>query len=48
MEAIREEFQNGKEYYALDGQSIKVLPDLPKDRPAPEFLKWHNEEIYLD
>jgi putative restriction endonuclease len=44
---IREEFQNGREYYALDGKPVKVLPDLEKSRPAPEFLQWHNEQIYL-
>ena len=44
---IREEFQNGKEYYALDGKLLKVLPDIEIHRPAPEFLGWHNEQIYL-
>ncbi len=44
---IREEFQNGKEYYALDGRPLKVLPEIDKYRPAPEFLRWHNEQIYL-
>jgi len=44
---IREEFQNGREYYALDGKPVKVLPDLERNRPAPEFLRWHNEQIYL-
>ena len=44
---IREEFENGRDYYALDGKPVKVLPDLEKNRPAPEFLQWHNEQIYL-
>lgn len=45
--SIREEFQNGRDYYALDGSSVKVLPELERDRPTSEFLKWHNEQIYL-
>jgi putative restriction endonuclease len=44
---IREEFQNGKEYYAMDGQLLKVMPEVPKDRPARDFLDWHNKEVYL-
>jgi putative restriction endonuclease len=42
-----EEFQNGRDYYALDGKPVKVLPDLERNRPAPEFLRWHNEQMYL-
>jgi putative restriction endonuclease len=44
---IREEFENGRDYYALDGKPVKVLPDLERNRPAPEFLQWHNEQMYL-
>jgi putative restriction endonuclease len=44
---IREEFQNGKEYYAMDGKLLRVLPDQERDRPAKEFLEWHNNEVYL-
>jgi putative restriction endonuclease len=45
---IREEFQNGKEYYALDGRPVKILPERIQDRPSNVFLKWHNQEIYLE
>ncbi|MGA7740570.1 MAG: HNH endonuclease [Polyangia bacterium] len=44
---IRQEFENGRDYYALGGKPVKVLPDLENNRPAPEFLQWHNEQIYL-
>jgi len=44
---IREEFQNGKEYYAMDGKLLKVMPELDQDRPAKDFLEWHNKEGLL-
>lgn len=39
---IREEFENGRHYYALHGQSLAVLPRHEGARPAPEFLEWHH------
>jgi putative restriction endonuclease len=42
---LKEEFDNGKEYYALHGQKI-LLPDTPAFRPSPEQLTWHNEHVY--
>jgi putative restriction endonuclease len=39
---IREEFENGRHYYALDGQALAVLPRHEAARPAPEFLEWHH------
>jgi putative restriction endonuclease len=40
---IKEEFQNGKHYYALHGQPLAVLPKNPDSQPAREFLEWHNQ-----
>jgi putative restriction endonuclease len=42
---LKEEFDNGKEYYALNGRRI-LLPDAPSYRPSVEQLAWHNENIY--
>ena len=42
---LKEEFDNGKEYYALHGKSI-LLPDAPAFRPSPAQLSWHNEHVY--
>lgn len=42
---IREQFSNGREYYRFDDQPLAVLPVAPADRPAPEFLRWHNERF---
>jgi putative restriction endonuclease len=44
---IKEEFNNGREYYPLHGKRLKNLPDSALDRPAMEFINWHNEEIYV-
>jgi putative restriction endonuclease len=42
---IREEFHNGKEYYALHGQEMR-LPEYGDRRPSMELLRWHNENVY--
>lgn len=43
---IREEFANGREYYAFHGKPLAVLPGELAERPATEFLRWHNENCY--
>ncbi len=43
---IREDFENGRDYYALHGRAVRV-PARAGDRPAGEFLRWHNQEAYL-
>ena len=42
---LKDEFDNGKEYYALQGRKI-VLPESPVFRPSEEQLTWHNENVY--
>ena len=42
---IREEFSNGRDYYALDGRVIR-LPEESAWRPNPQFLEWHAETIF--
>ena len=44
---LHEEFENGRVYYALDGQSLANVPDRLTDQPGREFLEWHNSEVYL-
>ena len=44
---IREDFNNGKFYYALHGKELAVLPEKAGERPASEFINWHNSEKYL-
>ncbi len=45
---IREEFSNGKEYYAMHGRELKVVPRLPSHRPAAEFLEWHQNHCFTN
>jgi HNH endonuclease len=39
---IREEFENGREYYAMHGKRIRD-PRLPTDAPSVEALRRHND-----
>lgn len=43
---IKEEYNNGKAYYAMAGQRLLVTPELMRDLPNKEFLRWHNEKVY--
>ena len=42
---IREEFENGRDYYKYNGQSMHP-PQNWMDRPSREYLAWHNETVY--
>ena len=42
---IREEFDNGDDYYAL-GRTLVRLPERRADRPRREFLEWHNDVVF--
>lgn len=44
---IREEFENGREYYEHNGQPLLLVPGGAEERPSPAFLHWHNEHRYL-
>ena len=43
---IKEEFENGKEYYQFHGKELLFLPKQDRERPRAEFIQWHNENIY--
>lgn len=43
---LRQEFDNGEEFYAKQGERIE-LPDRRADRPNSEFLEWHMDEVFL-
>lgn len=43
---LETQFHNGKEYLALHGRAI-ALPREAGDRPAREFLEWHNENRFV-
>jgi len=44
---IREQFENGKEYYKYAGQRLLVVPGNEDDKPAPDLLRWHNENVFV-
>ncbi|MGB8265456.1 MAG: HNH endonuclease [Candidatus Velthaea sp.] len=43
--AIRDNFENGRDYYALDNAEIRLPSDSAK-APAREFLEWHYDELF--
>jgi putative restriction endonuclease len=42
---IREDYENGRDYYALHGRPIE-LPSRNEAKPAPDVLRWHNEQVF--
>ncbi|MEP6753870.1 MAG: HNH endonuclease, partial [Chthonomonadales bacterium] len=42
---LRDEFHNGKTYYALDNTKIS-LPERTIWQPNKEFLEWHNATVF--
>lgn len=44
---IKEEFDNGEEYWKLRGKRIFV-PLRDVDRPSPQFIEWHNDKVYIN
>lgn len=43
---IKEEFNNGQEYYQYHGKSMLVLPATEINRPSKLFLDYHNQTIF--
>jgi putative restriction endonuclease len=43
---IREDFENGRDYYKLAGARL-IVPEDPAKRPDAGQLRWHNEERFL-
>ena len=43
---IKEEFENGRDYYKYHGQSLISLPHNPSDLPNRDYLGWHNENVF--
>ena len=44
---IKEEFENGRDYYIHQGQSLKIVPEKDGERPSREYLEWHLKERFL-
>lgn len=43
---IREEYENGRDYYKYDGKALSVLPDKNEDKPFGDYVEWHNVNVY--
>lgn len=43
---IRDEFENGRDYYAMHGKLVRV-PDRADRKPDLRALTWHNENRFL-
>jgi putative restriction endonuclease len=44
---IKEDYGNGRNYYAFKGKKLLEIPKSMQDKPATEYLRWHNEQVYL-
>ena len=44
---IREEYENGQEYYAMSGSRLKIIPQRPEERPSEEYIEWHNTHVFV-
>lgn len=43
---IRQEYENGREYYRLHGSRLAVVPNRVAERPSLAALAWHAENVY--
>jgi len=43
---IREEYENGREYYRFHGHRLTVVPDRVAERPSRDALAWHAGNVY--
>jgi putative restriction endonuclease len=42
---IKEEYENGRDYYRYHGSKMRV-PVVLSNRPSRDFLVWHNTNVY--
>lgn len=43
---MKDDFDNGKEYYKLHGHKLITIPKNINDLPSQEYLAWHQENIF--
>ena len=43
---IKEEFENGREYYRFHGGDLYNLPANLTNKPEREFVEWHNSNVF--
>lgn len=42
---IREEYNNGKEYYQFHGKNLLHLPEQSFNLPGENYIEWHNQRF---
>jgi len=42
---IKEEYENGRDYYAMHGRNL-FIPQNQALKPSSEFVSWHNENVF--
>ena len=43
---IKEEFENGRDYYRYQGNPLITLPPRQIDKPSQNFIDWHHQNIF--
>ena len=44
---LHSDFDNGRIYYAYQGEKLAIVPDALGDQPSRDFLEWHNDTVFL-
>lgn len=44
---IREDFSDAEEYYSYHGSTLTILPERLDWLPNPQYLEWHNENVFI-
>jgi putative restriction endonuclease len=45
---VREEYENGREYYRYHGRPLAHVPDAASQRPTRAFIDWHHAHCYVE
>lgn len=45
---LKDEWHNGKEYYAHHGRPLMIRPECPTERPSADYLSWHNDNRFRE
>lgn len=43
---IKEEYENGRDYYKYSGSTLLNFPKQTSVQPSKEFLEWHNDKVF--
>jgi putative restriction endonuclease len=43
---IKSLYENGRDYYALQGRALISMPKEPLYRPSREYIEWHNDNVF--